>query len=78
MTQEMLRIWPSMMRAKTAARYCDETSTAAFRLRVGSVYPHPVTIPGRGKVWIKEELDQAIAKLRQEGAETVVDAATLL
>ena len=58
------------MRAKTAAAYCDEISVEAFHTRVGSVYPPPLRIPGRGNVWLKEDLDAAIATLRG----SVVDA----
>jgi hypothetical protein len=65
------------MRAETAARYLDEKSVESFRRRVGSVYPRPVNVSGRGDVWLKDQLDAAIAKLKGETADAV-DAASLL
>ena len=69
--------WPRLMRAETAAAYCDERSVAAFTKRVGTVYPRSIHISGRGKVWVKAQLDQAIKNLSGEAA-TIEDAASLL
>jgi len=69
--------WPRLMRAETAARYVDEKSVESFRRRVGSVYPRPVNVSGRGDVWLKDQLDAAIAKLKGETADAA-DAASLL
>ena len=69
--------WPRLMRAETAAAYCDEPSTSAFRRRVGSVYPDPVTGKGARQKWDRMELDRAIAAMRPS-AETVFDAASVL
>lgn len=61
--------WPRLMRAATAAAYVDEPSVEAFLRRVGSVYPRPVAIDGRGDTWIKEALDAAIDAMdRSAGA----------
>lgn len=65
------------MSAKTAAAYCDERSIEAFKKRVGTVYPRSIHISGRGRVWIREQLDQAIRRLSGETAD-VEDAADLL
>jgi hypothetical protein len=65
------------MRAETAAAYVDERSVEAFRRRIGSVYPHPVNVSGRGEVWLKDQLDAAIANLKRETADAI-DAAGLL
>ncbi len=65
------------MRAQTAAAYCDEVSVEAFMRRVGSVYSRPICICGRGKVWLKAQLDRDIAKLTPE-AVGIPDAADLL
>lgn len=72
--------WPRLMRAATAAAYVDEVSVEAFRRRVPAVYPAPVSISGRGEVWLREALDQAIDRLdRQPGAATrVPDIADLV
>jgi hypothetical protein len=72
-----IEAWPRLMRAETASRYVDEKSAEAFRRRVGSVYPRPVNVSGRGDVWLKDQLDAAIAKLKGETADAV-DAASLL
>lgn len=69
--------WPELMQAKTAARYVDEPSVRAFRRRVGKVYPRPRKIRGRGTVWLKSEMDQAIANLSGIAA-TIRDAADVL
>jgi hypothetical protein len=65
------------MRAETAAAYVDEKSVGSFRPRVGSIYPEPVNVPGRGNVWLKDQLDAAIADLKGGAADTP-DAASLL
>ena len=65
------------MRAATAAAYCDERSVEAFMRRVGSVYPGAIAISGRGKVWLRDDLDLAIGKLRVEPRD-IIDAADVL
>lgn len=57
------RHWPRLMRAETAAEYTDEKSVQSFLRRIGSIYPPPLRIPGRGRVWTKESLDEAIDRL---------------
>jgi hypothetical protein len=59
----VLAAWPRLMRAPTSAAYVDEKSVEAFRRRVGSVYPSAIRIPGRGDVWLKEDLDKAVIAL---------------
>lgn len=61
--QEMPRHWPRLMRAQTAAEYTDERSVQSFLRRTGSIYPPALNIPGRGRVWTKESLDEAIDRL---------------
>jgi hypothetical protein len=51
------------MRAETAARYCDEVSVEAFRRAVGTLYPKPVRVSGKGDRWLRDDLDAAIEKL---------------
>lgn len=58
-----IRHWPRLMRAQTAAAYTDEKSVKSFLRRAGSIYPPPLRIPGRGRVWTKESLDEAIDRL---------------
>lgn len=71
--------WPRLMRAETAAAYVDERSVDAFRRRVGSVYPRPVTIEGRGEVWLIDQLDAAIERIdRGPGAQRRVGDITEL
>jgi len=55
--------WPRLMRAETAAAYCDERSVEAFTRRVGTVYPEPIKVSGRGRLWLREDLDVAIERL---------------
>jgi hypothetical protein len=66
--------WPRLMRAETAAAYVDERSVEAFLRRTGKVYPAGRIVSGRGRVWAKEDLDQAIGQLRGERvAESLAD-----
>jgi hypothetical protein len=51
------------MRATTAAAYLDEVSVESFRRRVGSIYPRPVRIRGRGELWLRDHLDESIDML---------------
>lgn len=55
--------WPRLMRAKTAAAYVDEKSVDAFRRAVGTVWPEPVRISGKGERWLREDLDITIDNL---------------
>ena len=69
--------WPRIMRAKTAAAYVDEPSVQSFLRSVGSVYPKPVTVPGKGNRWLREDLDRSIDRLTGRAAK-VQDAADVL
>lgn len=51
------------MRANTAAAYVDEKSVDAFRRAVGTIWPKPIHINGKGERWLREDLDAAIDKL---------------
>lgn len=61
------------MTASTAAAYCDERSPYAFRRAVGRLWPRPIRIPGKGERWLKEDLDQAIDRLTQQGIRDAAD-----
>lgn len=65
------------MRAETAARYCDEVSVVAFRRKVGSVYPLPITRKGSRQKWDRLELDMVGASHLSE-APNIIDAANVL
>jgi hypothetical protein len=65
------------MRAETAAAYFDENSVEAFRRGVGTLYPHPIRVPGKGDRWLREDLDAAIEKLTGR-ANLVCDASVVL
>lgn len=56
------------MCAELAAAYCGETKVEAFIKRVGTEYPHPRVDEGRRKLWLRDDLDQAIlpADLRHD------------
>ena len=63
--------WPRLMRAATAAAYVDEVNAEAFLRRVGTgpdkVYPAGRKISGRGRVWAREDLDEAIDRIAGTG-----------
>jgi hypothetical protein len=48
------------MGAELAAGYCGEPSVEAFMRRVGHEYPLPRINDGRRKLWLRDDLDQAI------------------
>ena len=69
--------WPRLMRAATAAAYCDEKSIQSFRRGVGTLYPYAIRISGKGERWLKEDLDAAIESLTGR-ATLVKDASVVL
>jgi hypothetical protein len=48
------------MSAELAAGYCGEATVDAFMARVGKEYPHPRVSDGRRRLWLRDDLDQAI------------------
>jgi hypothetical protein len=48
------------MSAELAAGHCGEATVEAFMKRVGQEYPHPRVADGRRKLWLRDDLDQAI------------------
>jgi hypothetical protein len=65
------------MRAEMAATYCGEVSVPAFRRKVGSVYPRPITRKGSRQQWDRRELD-AVYERHQSKAPIIIDAANVL
>ena len=65
------------MRAATAAAYVDERSVDAFRRAVGTMWPLPIRLAGKGERWLKEDLDEAIDRASQRSS-NVRDAADVL
>ena len=52
--------WPRRMCVELAAAYCGETTVDAFMKRVGRDYPKPRVAEGRRRLWLRDDLDQAI------------------
>jgi hypothetical protein len=48
------------MSAELAAGYCGEPTAEAFIARVGREYPQPRITEGRRRLWLRDDLDQAI------------------
>lgn len=69
--------WPRLMRAETAARYVDEKSVETFRRGVGTIWPMPKKVPGKGDRWLRDDLDAAIELITGRQA-PIFDAATVL
>lgn len=59
--------WPRRMAVELAAGYCGERSVEAFMARVGKDYPQPCVNEGRRKLWLRDDLDQAILPSREVG-----------
>lgn len=72
-----LGCWPRLMRAETAAAYCDERSVGSFLRAVGPLYPQPIRVKGKGLRWLREDLDHAIEQMTGRAA-NVRDAAAVL
>jgi hypothetical protein len=55
--------WPRRLDAAYSAGYCGEPSVRAFLKRVGvdKDYPLPCVKEGRRVLWLKDDLDKAIA-----------------
>ena len=53
--------WPRRMSAAIAAGYCGEPTVEAFLKRVGKEYPQPRVKEGRRQLWLRDDLDRAIA-----------------
>jgi hypothetical protein len=49
------------MPAELAAGYCGETTVDDFLKRVGKDYPQPRVAEGRRRLWLRDDLDAAIA-----------------
>lgn len=69
--------WPRLMRVSTAAAYVDERSVDAFRRCIGTLWPRPLKLAGKGERWLKEDLDEAIEKASRRPS-GVRDAADVL
>jgi hypothetical protein len=52
--------WPRRMSAGLAAGYCGEPSAEAFIARVGAEYPQPRVNQGRRRLWLRDDLDEAM------------------
>jgi len=52
--------WPRRMPAEMAAAYCGESNPKDFLKRVGSEYPEPRVKEGNRRLWLRDDLDQAI------------------
>jgi hypothetical protein len=53
--------WPRRMSAGIAAGYCGESTVEAFLKRVGKEYPRPRVKEGKHQLWLRDDLDRAIA-----------------
>lgn len=49
------------MAAELAAGYCGERTAEDFLKRVGKEYPQPRIAEGRRRLWLRDDLDRAIA-----------------
>jgi hypothetical protein len=55
------------MHAELAAAYCGERTVEDFVKRVGREYPQPRVKEGRRRLWLKDDLDRAIAPASVSG-----------
>lgn len=59
--------WPRRMVAELAAGYCGERTAEDFLKRVGKEYPQPRVAEGRRRLWLRDDLDRAIAPSLAQG-----------
>lgn len=55
------------MAAELAAGYCGERTAEDFLKRVGKEYPQPRVAEGRRRLWLRDDLDRAIAPSLAQG-----------
>jgi hypothetical protein len=65
--------WPRRMNAELAAAYCGEPSANAFLKRVGSEYPQPRVNERGRRLWLRDDLDQAILPPNLQRARDVAE-----
>jgi hypothetical protein len=65
--------WPRRMCAELAAAYCGEVTIDAFLKRVGKEYPLPRVSEGRRRLWLRDDLDQAILPPEFAGVRDVAE-----
>jgi hypothetical protein len=65
--------WPRRMGADLAAGYCGEPTVDAFIKRVGREYPQPRVCQGRRRLWLRDDLDQAILPPELSGVRDVAE-----
>ena len=65
--------WPRRMSAELAATYCGEHSVRAFMERVGREYPQPRVSEGRRRLWLRDDLDQAILPVELATARDIAE-----
>jgi hypothetical protein len=56
----LVGVWPRWMPADLAAVYCGEPNAKTFLKRVGIEYPQPRVNEGNRRLWLRDDLDQAI------------------
>ena len=61
------------MSAELAATYCGEPNASAFLKRVGSEYPQPRVNEGHRRLWLRDDLDQAILPTDLKAADIAED-----
>ena len=54
------------MSADYAAGYCGEPSVDEFLKRVGTEYPLPYVDQGRRRLWLRDDLDEAMGLAERE------------
>lgn len=59
--------WPRRMAVELAAGYCGEKTADDFLKRVGKEYPLPRVAEGRRRLWLRDDLDRAIAPSLAQG-----------
>jgi hypothetical protein len=61
------------MPAEMAAGYVGEASVEGFLCRVGKEYPLPRVADGRRRLWLRDDLDQAILPPELAGVRDVAE-----
>ena len=61
------------MSVEYAAGYCGEPTVGAFMSRVGREYPPPRVSDGRRRLWLRDDLDQAILPPELAGVRDVAE-----
>jgi predicted DNA-binding transcriptional regulator AlpA len=68
--------WPALLTAEQAATYCGMSPESFEALVTGEVFPGPVKLPIRQRLWSRATIDAALANAEKQARQSEVSAIT--